>query len=162
MFHVSRRSQRHSRYILGVRAEPVRDRRDRRLYALLAVVTVLLGLASRRYAGGLPSFVADYAGDTLWAAMVFFLLAVLFPAASTRALAAAALALAFVVEASQLYHAPWLDALRATRLGALVLGYGFLWSDLVCYAVGVVLAAAVDIFLRRWSRKRRAEPRGAR
>ena len=44
-------------------------------------------------------------------------------------------------------HVPWLDALRATTLGALVLGQGFLWSDIVCYAVGVMLAAILDAVL---------------
>jgi hypothetical protein len=53
-------------------------------------------------------------------------------------------AIAVAVEISQRYHVPWLDALRASRLGALVLGQGFLWSDIVCYAVGVTLAAVLD------------------
>lgn len=138
-----------------MRLDLTRDRRHRLTYALLALGTLVVGLASRRYGAALPAFLADYAGDTLWAALVFFLLALLFPAASTRALAAAALAIAFAVETSQLYHAPWIDALRATRLGALVLGYGFLWSDLVCYSVGVALAVGIDVFLCRWSQERR-------
>jgi len=46
------------------------------------------------------------------------------------------LALAFAVEVSQLYHAPWIDSIRSTTLGGLVLGFGFLWTDLVCYLVG--------------------------
>ena len=45
---------------------------------------------------------------------------------------------------SQLYHAPWIDAIRDTLPGALVLGYGFLWSDLACYAAGVALGAGVE------------------
>jgi len=48
-----------------------------------------------------------------------------------------------------LYHAPWIDAARATRLGALDLGYGFLWSDLVCYLVGAVGAAILDTVIRK-------------
>jgi len=50
---------------------------------------------------------------------------------------------------SQLYHAPWLDAVRATRPGALALGQGFLWSDLACYAAGVGAAALIDLSMRR-------------
>ena len=121
--------------------------RDRRVFALLFVGTVALGLASRRYGFALPTFVATYAGDTLWAAMVFWGLALVFRSKSTLILASGALALAFLVESSQLYHAPWLDAVRATRLGVLVLGSGFLWSDLACYVVGVSLAVALDIAL---------------
>ena len=77
-------------------------------------------------------------------------LALLFPRAGTRTLALAALAIAVADEISQLYHAPWIDAIRATRLGALVLGYGFLWSDLACYTAGVVVAACLDMVLRGW------------
>jgi hypothetical protein len=41
------------------------------------------------------------------------------------------------IELSQLYHAPWIDSIRHTTLGGLILGFDFVWSDLVCYAVGV-------------------------
>jgi hypothetical protein len=39
---------------------------------------------------------------------------------------------------------PWIDSIRHTTLGGLVLGYGFLWGDLVCYAVSVGLGAIVE------------------
>ena len=52
-------------------------------------------------------------------------------------IAVATLALAFAVEASQLYQADWINAVRDTPIGALVLGRGFLRSDLVCYTAGV-------------------------
>jgi hypothetical protein len=48
---------------------------------------------------------------------------------------------------SQLYHAPWIDSNRGTTLGALVLGHGFVWSDLACYAVGVGLGASIEFRL---------------
>ena len=47
------------------------------------------------------------------------------------------------IEISQLYQAPWIDATRATRLGGLVLGHGFLWSDMVCYSVGIGVGALI-------------------
>lgn len=123
--------------------------RSRPLYValLLLTITIALGLASRRYAPALPHIIAAYAGDALWSAMVFWIAALLLPRAKTRTLAIIALSISFTVELSQLYHAPWIDALRATRLGALALGHGFLWSDLICYAVGVAAAALIDLVL---------------
>lgn len=115
------------------------------LFLLLA--TVALGLASRRYPASLPAFLSTYAGDVLWASMVFWLLTLVRPTGEGRRLAAIAFAIAVAVETSQRYHVPWLDALRASTLGALVLGQGFLWSDIVCYAVGVMLAAVLDAML---------------
>lgn len=129
--------------------------RNRVVYAIALVAIVAAGLASRRFGCLLPSFVATYAGDTLWASMVFVGLGFLFPRARTRTLAIAALAFAVVDEIGQLYHAPWIDAIRATRLGALVLGYGFLWSDLACYTAGVLGAAAVEVTSRARERRTR-------
>ena len=59
-----------------------------------------------------------------------------------------ALAFAFAVEVSQLYHAPWIDALRRTTLGGLVLGFGFLWTDFVCYTISVAAGVTVDYLVR--------------
>ena len=116
----------------------------RRVYAIALVVVIAAGLASRRFGHVLPAFVATYAGDTLSASMVFVGLGFVFPRWSTAKVAATALAFAYLDEISQLYHAPWIDAIRATAPGALVLGYGFLWSDIACYTAGVALAASLE------------------
>jgi hypothetical protein len=60
------------------------------------------------------------------------------------------LGLAFLVEISQLYHAPWIDSIRQTTLGALVLGFGFLWTDLVCYTVGIATGSLTEWGIRRF------------
>ncbi len=80
--------------------------------------------------------------------MVFWLLTLLRPHGERRHLAAIACAIAVAVEISQRYHVPWLDALRATPLGALALGQGVLWSDIACYVAGVMLAAVIGRMLR--------------
>jgi hypothetical protein len=113
------------------------------------VATIALGLATRRIPDVFPMVVARYGGDALWATMVYWLVALVRPAASRRMLALIALLAAFGVEASQLVHTPWLEALRATRLGALALGQGFLASDLAAYCVGVLLAVLLDVTVRR-------------
>lgn len=118
-----------------------------RLALLLA--TILLGLGSRRFADHLPTLVAQYAGDVLWASMVFWWGTLFFRDARTSRLAAGAFAVCVLVELSQLYQAPWINALRKNTLGALVLGQGFLWSDLACYALGVLLAALLYHRIRR-------------
>jgi hypothetical protein len=122
----------------------VRHRRSRTLFLLLAAAMVVAGLASRRFPGAFPPFVAAYAGDVLWAAMVYLLIAAAWPGASTRRVAMAAGIVSLAVELGQLYHAPWIEAVRHTRLGGLVLGRGFLWSDLACYAAGIALAVLID------------------
>jgi Protein of unknown function (DUF2809) len=110
--------------------------------ALLAIVC-MLGLGSRHFASNLPAVVATYAGDTLWALALFLFLGLILYRVSTGRIAALALVISLLVEVSQLYHAPWIDSIRRTRLGGLVLGFGFLWSDLVCYAAGVGLGVVI-------------------
>ena len=80
---------------------------------------------------------------------MYFFLVLLFPRLKPLHAAAIALVISYLDEISQLYHAPWIDAIRATTLGGLILGFGFLWSDLACYTVGVSLAASVDWLLNR-------------
>jgi hypothetical protein len=66
---------------------------------------MIAGLVSRRYRGELPLFLAEYAGDTLWALMLFLLVSIWLAGRSIPVRGAIALALAFMVEISQLYHA---------------------------------------------------------
>jgi len=60
-----------------------------------------------------------------------------------------ALAFSVAVELSQLYHAPWIDSIRHTTIGGLILGFDFVWSDLVCYAVGVGIGVVIEKALAR-------------
>jgi hypothetical protein len=124
-------------------------RRSRFIYSGLATGTVILGLASRRFRSELPWIIAEYAGDTLWAAMVYLIAATIWNRASPVLLAVGSVSFSFAIEFSQLYQAEWINSLRATRLGGLVLGYGFLWTDLLCYAAGVAGAVWIDWLARR-------------
>lgn len=124
-------------------------RRSRALYLLLALGTIALGLATRRFRGVLPDAIGTYAGDVLWAAMVYLLIAAAWPRAPIGRVAAGAAIFSLAIELSQLYHAPWIDAVRQTRMGGLVLGFGFLWSDLACYAAGTALGATLDYTIMR-------------
>lgn len=118
---------------------------------------MILGLASRSDQIALPAFLATYAGDTLWALLVFWLVRALAPAAKVLDSALIALGFSFFIEITQLYHAPWIDGIRATTLGGLVLGYGFKLSDLACYSVGVCFGYALTTQIT--SRQKKAAPK---
>lgn len=123
-----------------------RGARSRWALAAASAVTVALGLGSRR--PEMPVFVLAYVGDVLYAVLVWWLVAWVAPRASALRLSLAAYGWCAVVEVSQALHPAWLDEARSHTLVALVLGRGFLASDLVCYAVGVGVAAGVDRLAR--------------
>jgi hypothetical protein len=114
------------------------------LWFALIVMVVILGLGSRRFGPRLPGFVAAYAGDTLWAAAAFLGIGLLLPRASTWRVAVLAMAFSVIIEVGQLYHAPWIDSIRRTTVGGLLLGFDFVWSDLACYAAGVGLGIFIE------------------
>lgn len=125
-------------------------RRQRRLtYAVLLVVTLILGLGSRHVPHLLPSWLAKSLGDVLYATFVFWLMRFLSPDFTIPQTALTATVFCFLIEFSQLYQAPWIVQIRHTRLGGLVLGYGFHPADLLCYVVGVGLGVVVETALRR-------------
>ena len=126
--------------------------RSRGRYAAAVAATIVAGLASRAYAAYLPWWLAKNAGDALYATMVFWGFGLLAPRARTSRLALAATAFCFAIELTQRYHAPWIDAVRATTPGRLVLGQGFHAFDLVCYVIGVGLGVGLELVFRRRAR----------
>ncbi len=129
--------------------------RNRFYYVLITLLTIVLGLASRYIADLFPFWVKEYLGDVLWALMVFWIFGFLFKYKRSFKIAFYALLFSYAIEISQLYHDPWIDAIRNTRLGGLVLGFGFLWSDLISYTIGIGLGYGLEkLFLRSSSTKK--------
>lgn len=123
-------------------------RRNRIVYIILTIIVIILGLLSRKVEG-LPEIISAYSGDILWALMVFLLTAVILNKKSTIFIISLAIIFSYGVEISQLYHATWIDSIRATTLGGLVLGFGFLWSDILCYTIGIIIGAITDLIINR-------------
>ncbi len=127
---------------------------------IIAVVGLMLaaafGLASRQSPlSGWP-VIGTYGGDAAWAMAAYAGWRLLCPARSIMMIAVLSLATAFSVEVSQLIRLEWLDEIRSTRIGALLLGRGFLWSDLPAYAAGTAVATMVDAIVRHRSCQRAA------
>lgn len=115
-------------------------------YLASALLVLILGYSIRHYSALLPTFLDTYAPDALWALLVFLLVAAIKPDMSTWRTALIAFAFAYGIEFSQLYQASWINDIRAIWLGGLLLGHGFLWSDLLCYSTGIGIGA----LLSRW------------
>jgi hypothetical protein len=123
--------------------------RSRAIYVALALVTICVGLLVHLRGTGLDPVVRDMCGDALWATMIAWWIGALAPLATVTWRGVAAYAICAVVEISQAFHTPTLDAVRATRPGQLVLGSGFDPRDFVAYAIGVGAAVAIERMRRR-------------
>lgn len=116
----------------------------RTVYIIAILMTILLGLASRKYSQLLPIFVAQNAGDVLWAMMVYFGFRFLLVSRTFFTAIWLSFTFCFGIEFSQLYQADWINQIRGTFLGALILGKGFLMVDLIRYTIGITIATILD------------------
>jgi len=112
------------------------------MFALLT--TLIFGLLSRASFWEPPAFVILYVGDALWALLVYWLVCFIKPAYSANTPFIITLLFSFVIECSQFYQAEWINHLRNTTLGGLILGYGFKITDLIAYTVGAGLGALIN------------------
>ena len=120
------------------------SKRLRVIYFCAIILLIPVGLLSRRVAA-LP----DACGDALWSMMVFCCWRIVLARKKPITIAAAALLTAFAVEFSQLVRYDWLDSFRSTFIGHMMLGQGFLWTDLVADAVGVAVMFLLAFMARK-------------
>jgi hypothetical protein len=132
----------------------------RLVYLILVPIVIVTAFATRSGSPFIPAFVAEYGSDTLWTFMAFMVIRLAAPRWAIWKSAALALAISYACEVSQLYHAPWIDTIRSYRLGVVLLGNYFVWSDLVCYTVGVLFGAFSEGEIRKAiSKEKHAESR---
>lgn len=114
--------------------------KNRVIYFLLFIFFIWLALATRHHANWFHPLIAKYGGDIIWAGAFLFLLRIIFIKIKLWKLAIWCYVLGVLDEVSQLIHTAWSDAVRSTILGKLMFGLGFMWSDILCYAIGTLLA----------------------
>jgi len=119
-------------------------RKYRVTYFIFIITTIILGLLSR-HIEGIPLFI----GDILWGLMVYFITRFLFIDKSIRWVSIVSLLFCYAIEFSQLYHAPWINSIRHTVIGGLVLGETFAWTDMLCYAIGVNVGGLINEILNK-------------
>jgi len=100
---------------------------------------VPVGLATKRYPIEGAEWVRESAGGALYVACFCLAALVIWPRARAWVVAAVVLAATCGVEILQIWHPVWLDAIRATRPGGLLLGSTFVWADFPWYGVGAAL-----------------------
>lgn len=116
-------------------------------YLIVTMFIMIIGLLSRKYMNIFPKAIAPFVGDILWAMMVYFGLRFVIPKLKLVKTLTLAIIFSFSIEISQLYQAYWINNIRDTTLGGLILGHGFLFEDLISYSLGIVIGFLLDYFL---------------
>lgn len=114
--------------------------KNNRLYYFSALlITLILGVLSRKITG-IPLFI----GDVLYAVLIYFGFRFLIMDSKKTTSLLLSLIFCFSIEILQLVQIDWLIAIRKTTLGHYILGEGFLWSDLLYYIMGTLMAFLID------------------
>ena len=116
----------------------------KQIHAVLIAITIPLGFATRMRSWPMPGLVRDYGGDVLSATCIYFGVRFVCHTFKLWHCGAIAYTICVLIELQQLIMwAPLLRLREDTPLDIL-LGHGFLWSDLVCYAAGVALGLGIS------------------
>ncbi len=117
-------------------------------------MVMFLGLGSRKFKYIIPEFLNIYLGDALWALMIFIICGFIFKNMELKKVAKVSLLFCYIIEITQLYHAPWIDNIRLTTLGALILGNVFTWNDLVAYTLGIGVGIIFEYIIFNFQKKK--------
>lgn len=114
--------------------------KTRLYYFLFICFIIILGVVSRKI-----NFIPLFIGDLLYAIMIYFIVRFLFIKQKSIKIAITSIIICYTIEFLQLYQASWIVEIRNTTLGHLVLGQGFLWSDLLAYTFGILIAYFIEV-----------------
>ena len=114
--------------------------RSRLRLFVVAACLVSVGLGTKVYVGPGDAWVHAHGGGLIYVCFWILAALLLWPRAAYWKVSGAVFLVTAGIEFAQLWTPSWLQAIRATRPGALVLGTTFSPADFVYYALGAVAA----------------------
>ena len=103
-------------------------------FSLLVVTPI--GFASKFYPGPGAWWFNDYAGGMLYEIFWCLVAVLIWPRGSRLKIALCVLGITSLLECLQLYHPPFLEMIRTTFIGRILIGTSFSWWDFPYYVVG--------------------------
>ena len=108
---------------------------------LLFVIEVLIALFVR------DRFIRPYGGDILVTLLICCVIRVILPRGYRLPIGGGVLVFAILVEVGQYFGLVYLLGLGHIKFFRILIGTGFSWWDMVCYAAGCILFVAADALL---------------
>jgi hypothetical protein len=125
-----------------------RTRANRLAYATVLAVVVPLGFAMKVYTGPGAAWAADYAAGFFYVVFWVFLFLSAFPDSSPGIVTLWVLGITCALEGLQLWHPPFLEAVRSTFAGRALVGTTFAWWDFAYYGFAAVTAPILARLIR--------------
>ena len=121
-----------------------------RLYTFLLIVVITpIGFYTKYYNGFGEYWVNNSLGGILyeifWCLILFFIL----PKAKPLKIAGTVFIITCILETLQLWHPPFLQAIRRTFIGKTLIGTSFVWSDFFYYFIGCSISFFILLLLKR-------------
>lgn len=114
--------------------------------AISLIIIVPLGFYSKFYNGLFTYWVNNSLGGVLyeifWCLIIFLFL----PKTNIHIIAGIVFVVTCILEILQLYHPPFLQAIRQTFIGKTLIGTSFVWSDFMYYLLG----CSIGLLIMRW------------
>jgi len=125
-----------------------------RLFTLLLIIIITpTGFFTKYYQGIGAYWVNNSLGgvfyEVFWCLVLFFILS----KAKPLKIAGAVFIITCILETLQLWHPPFLQAIRRTFIGKTLIGTSFVWSDFMYYFIGCSIGLLLINILQKISRK---------
>lgn len=117
----------------------------KRLFASMLIL-IPLGFATKLYWGPGREWVHNYAGGIVYVMFWALVLAALVPRLRPSVTALSVFTATTALEFLQLWHPPFLEKIRSTFIGRVLIGATFSFYDIIYYAAGMFI---VYVFLCR-------------
>lgn len=122
-----------------------------RISLLLSILLIVpIGYVARFSQGWIPESLHDALGSIAYEVFWILLVQFFYPKTSPLRTAIGVCLATCAIEVLQLWQPPFLQAVRATLPGRLILGNTFMWSDFPPYVLGSALGWSWITVVRRW------------
>jgi hypothetical protein len=111
-----------------------------RFILFLAIIIIIpLGLVSKFYKGPLDSWLNNYSGGIFYEIFWILLVILINPKIPPSIATIWVFMITALLEFMQLWHPPFLEAIRSTLIGRLLIGTTFDWWDFPHYILGCTI-----------------------
>ncbi len=115
---------------------------------MLLILLIPIGLGLKFYNGPFEFWINNSISDIVYEIFWCLILFLFLPKSSPLKIALLIFIITSIIEFSQLWHPHFLENLRSSFLGRILLGTTFVWSDFFYYVLGCIFGWKIMLYFR--------------